>query len=168
MIIFKGDFSLLAPSADRPECVDNYVQTEVEKPVTEDNDWNAQFSPFEIPSDEPISSSTSKQTMDNETQTEEQSQEKLGQVNSKLQRALHTIKNRIHQAVNNRPDLFSDVGEDTIERLDHLISTVDNQTAQMDFLRNECHQAQIEINQLQKYVKANLQSFHSMNTISLF
>ena len=130
--------------------MDNYVQTESETTSTEDNDWNAQFTPFEMTTDAPVASSASKQMMHNESQTEEQVQEKSAQVNNKLQRALHTIKNKIHQAANNRPELFSDIGEDTIERLDHLISTIDNQTAQMDFLRNECHQAELEINQLQK------------------
>ena len=130
--------------------MDNYVQTESETTSTEDNDWNAQFTPFEMTTDAPVASSASKQMMHNESQTEELVQEKSAQVNNKLQRALHTIKNKIHQAANNRPELFSDIGEDTIERLDHLISTIDNQTAQMDFLRNECHQAELEINQLQK------------------
>ena len=101
--------------------MDNYVQTESETTSTEDNDWNAQFTPFEMTTDAPVASSASKQMMHNESQTEEQVQEKSAQVNNKLQRALHTIKNKIHQAANNRPELFSDIGEDTIERLDHLI-----------------------------------------------
>ena len=152
MIVFIK-FFVLATAIDRPVCIENSVQTESEKILTEENDWNAQFSPLEMRTEEPTSSSIIKQTTDNETQTDEQSQEKLTQVNSKLQRALHTIKARIHQAANNRPDLFSDVGEDTIERLDHLISTIDGQTTQIDQLRNECQQARSEIDQLQKYVK---------------
>lgn len=152
MIVFIECF-VLAITVDRPVCIENSVQTESEKASTEENDWNASFSPLEMTTEEPTSSSTIKQTTDNETQTDEQSHEKLTQVNNKLQRALHTIKARIHQAVNNRPDLFSDVGEDTIERLDHLISTIDDQTTHIDQLRNECQQARSEIDQLQKYGK---------------
>jgi predicted nucleic acid-binding Zn-ribbon protein len=78
-----------------------------------------------------------KQIIDNETQTDEQSQDKHAQVNNKLKRALQTIKDKIHQAVVERPELFSDTGDDTIERLDHLISTVANQATQIDILQNE-------------------------------
>lgn len=144
-------FSLAAPTADRPVCIENSAQTESENASTEDNDWNAQFSPLEITTDERTPSSIIKQTTDNQTQTDEQSQEKLTQVNSKLQRALQTIKAKVHQAVNNRPDLFADVGEDTLERLDHLISTIDEQTTQIDQLRDECQQAQSQIDELQRY-----------------
>ncbi len=135
--------------------VDNYVQTEIENeqtslnqttlPETEDNDWNDQ-----IPSDQPNFSSIIKQTIDNETQTDEQTQDKLIQVNNKLKRALQTIKDKIHQAVVERPQLFPDVGDDTIERLDHLISAIGNQATQIDLLQNERDHAQHEINQLQR------------------
>jgi hypothetical protein len=119
-------------------CVDNYVQTESENEQIEDNDWNAQFTP----SNESNLSSIIKQTIDNETQTDEQSQDKLVQVNNKLKRALQTIKDKIHQAVIERSDLFSDVSDDTIERLDHLISTIGNQANEIDRLQNERDQLQ--------------------------
>lgn len=125
----------------QPNSVDNYIETETETeieptssdlPATEDNDWNSQMSPIEIPSDEPNISSVGKETIDNETQTEEQSQ-----VNNKLKRALQTMKDKIHQAVTERPELFPNVGEDTIQRLDHLISTIENQATQIDILNDE-------------------------------
>jgi hypothetical protein len=140
--------------------VDNYVQTEFENeqtssnqttvPETEDNDWNIQMSPLEIPSDEPNVSSITKQTVDNETQTDEQSHDKLTQVNNKLKRVLQTIKDKIHQAVIEQPQLFTDIGDETIERLDHLISTIENQAIQIDILQNERDHAQHEMIQLQR------------------
>ena len=96
------------------------------------------------------SSPRTNETIDNETQTDEQPHDKLTQVNNKLKRALQTIKDRIHQAVIDRPELFSDTGDDTIERLDHLISTIGNQATQIDNLQNEHDHAQHEINQLQR------------------
>jgi hypothetical protein len=120
--------------------IDSYVQTENEQTSsleTEDNDWNSQISPLEIPSDEQNSSSMIKQTLDNETQTDDQAQDKLAQVNNKLKRALQTIKEKIHQAVIDRPELFPDINDDTIERLEHLISAIENQAIQIEILHND-------------------------------
>ena len=75
------------------------------------------------------------QTTDNESQTDDRQHDKLLQVNNKLKRALQTVKEKIQRVVSERPDLFDGVNEDTSERLDHLISTVDNQTAQIDVLQ---------------------------------
>lgn len=99
-----------------------------------------------------------KQTIDNETQTDEQSQDKHVQVNNKLKRALQTIKDKIHQAVVERPELFSDTGDDTIERLDHLISTVANQAAQIDILQNE--------HMLNKFQQSETESIVSIPTFT--
>jgi hypothetical protein len=51
--------------------------------------------------------------------------------------ALQTIKNKIDQIVGERPELFPDSNDDTIERLDHLISAIEHQAAQIDLLKNE-------------------------------
>ncbi len=51
--------------------------------------------------------------------------------------ALQTIKNKIDQVVDERPELFPDSNDDTIERLDHLISAIEHQAAQIDLLKNE-------------------------------
>ncbi len=96
------------------------------------------------------SSPRTNETIDNETQTDEQPADKLTQVNNKLKRALQAIKDKIHQVVIDRPELFSDTGDDTIERLGHLIFTIGNQATQIDNLQNERDRAQYEINQLQR------------------
>jgi hypothetical protein len=44
-----------------------------------------------------------------------------------------------------RPDLFADTSDDTIERLDHLISTVSNQATQIDILQAERDQAEEQL-----------------------
>ncbi|CAF4239863.1 unnamed protein product, partial [Rotaria sordida] len=81
--------------------------------------------------------------IDNETQTDDRQREKLLQINNKLKRALQIIKDKIHRIVNEKPDLFNGIGEETNERLDHLISIVENQTTQIDLIQNE-HQQQIK------------------------
>ncbi|CAF3965390.1 unnamed protein product, partial [Rotaria sp. Silwood1] len=73
------------------------------------------------------------QTTDHEKSTDE----KLLKINTKLKRALQTFKDKIHRIVTDRPDLFTDVGEETSERLDHLIVTVDCQAVQIDLLKTE-------------------------------
>ena len=67
----------------------------------------------------------------------ETQQEKLTQVNNKLKRALQSLKDKIHRVVLDKPDLFANVGDETSERLDHLISTVEHQAAQIDAIRAE-------------------------------
>ncbi|CAF1066100.1 unnamed protein product [Adineta ricciae] len=120
--------------------VDSTIQTDLAE--SEENDWNSQMSTFEIASeDDNMTTVTSehpfKRTMDMETQTDEPAQEKLVQVNTKLKRALQTVKDKIHQAVFDQPELFSTAGDDTIERLDHLIVTIGNQATQIEDFQNE-------------------------------
>lgn len=98
-------------------------------------------------------------TTDNESQTDDRQHEKLVQINNKLKRALQTMKEKIQRVVNHQPDLFDGVGEDTSERLDHLIATIDNQAEQMDVLRAERDRLDIqlsnEIKGLQRLVMKN-------------
>jgi uncharacterized phage infection (PIP) family protein YhgE len=88
------------------------------------------------------------QTIDNETQTDDQQHDKLVQTNNKLKRALQTIKDKIHRIAGERPELFPQMSDDTIERLDQLISAVENQTKQIEILQNvplfEGYQKQID------------------------
>ncbi|CAF3671069.1 unnamed protein product [Adineta steineri] len=110
---------------------------------SDENDWNSQMSSFEIPSDEYNFTSVTagpvpKQITDSETQTDEQLQDRLTQINHKLKRALQTIKDKIHQAVLDQPELFVNITDDTIERLDHLIAAMGNQATQIGYLQNEC------------------------------
>lgn len=59
------------------------------------------------------------------------------QSNAKLRRALQSVKDKIQRAVSDRPELFEGIGDSTNDRLDHLLATVDNQTAQLDRLREQ-------------------------------
>ncbi|CAF4111061.1 unnamed protein product, partial [Rotaria sordida] len=145
----------------QPITIDNYIQTEIENEQyqiipttsseTEDNDWNNQISPIRISSI--MTKHIIQETIDNETQTDEQLQDKTIQINNKLKRALQIIKDRIHQIVIEQPELFSHINDDTIERLDHLISIIKNQPIQIHLLQNEhenilnkLHQTEIQSN----------------------
>jgi chromosome segregation ATPase len=131
----------------QPTSVDSSVQTEIIQ--VENNDWNDEFSPFEehtlssIPQENLI-----KQTADHETQTDDSQQDKLAQINNKLKRALQTIKEKVQGIINEKPELFPDSNDDTIERIEHLISALRNQTAQIESLQAERDNAQKEINEL--------------------
>ena len=96
------------------------------------------------------------QTADQENQTDDRQHEKMLQMNNKLKRALQSVKDKIHRVAAERPDLFDDVGEDTIDRLDRLITTVENQATQANVLQTERNQAdeehQRQIRELQRYV----------------
>jgi hypothetical protein len=85
--------------------------------------------------------------------TDDQQQDKLAKLNTKLKRALQIVKEKMNRIVTERPDLFVNVGEETNERLDHLISTVEHQATQMDLLQTERseveEQLQNEIRELQ-------------------
>ena len=81
--------------------------------------------------------------IDCETQTEESVNDKSNQVIPKLKRALQTIKDKINHGVIERTYLFSDIPEETMERIDYLFHSIDTL---------KCHneQAQKEICELQK------------------
>jgi DNA-binding transcriptional regulator GbsR (MarR family) len=91
---------------------------------------------------------------DNEKQIGDQQNDKLVKVNNKLKRVLQTFKDKIHRVVTERPDLFVNVGEETSERLDHLISTVAQHATQIDRLQSEHDQSEErlreEIQELQR------------------
>ena len=75
----------------------------------------------------------------------ESQQEKLMQVNSKLKRALQSLKDKIHRVAVDRQDLFVNVGDETSERLDHLISTVENQATQIEVIQAERSQVEEQL-----------------------
>lgn len=81
--------------------------------------------------------SSSIETIDVECQTDDHQHDKLLQVNNKLKRALQTFKDKIQRLVVAQPDIFTNVGDETSERLDHLISTVEHQRTQMNILQDE-------------------------------
>jgi len=90
------------------------------------------------------------QTTDNESQTDDRQHEKLVQLNNKLKRVLQTFKDKIQRVATERPELFEGIGEETSERLDHLISTVENQATQINVLQAEHDQVE---EQLQNEIK---------------
>ena len=61
----------------------------------------------------------------------------MAKVFPKMKRLVQTIKEKINGLAAERPDLFLDVGDDTSERLDHLISTIQNQAAQIVYLQQD-------------------------------
>jgi len=84
-------------------------------------------------------------TADNESQTDDRQHEKLIQVNNKLKRVLQTFKDKIQRVVTERPELFEGISEETNERLDHLISTVENQATQNNVLQAERDQVEEQL-----------------------
>jgi chromosome segregation ATPase len=97
-----------------------------------------------------------KQTTDNESQTDDRQHEKLVQVNNELKNELQTFKEKVERVVTEKPDLFDGISEETSERLDHLISKIENQATQINVLHTERDQVEEqlrnEIKQLQRYV----------------
>ena len=93
--------------------------------------------------------------LSNASHETESQQEKLAQVNQKMKRALQSFKDKIQRVAVDRPQLFVDVGEETSERLDHLIATVANQATQIDTLQAERdqleQQSNTQIRDLQRY-----------------
>ncbi len=81
---------------------------------------------------------------DSDTQTDDPQYEKLVDSNNELKHTLQAFKDTVHRIVAERPDLFDNIGEETSERLDHLISTVENQATKIDVL-------QTEMKELRKY-----------------
>lgn len=82
--------------------------------------------------------------------------EKLVQVNSKLKRALQSFKDKVQRAVADRPYLFANVGEETGERLEHLITTVENQITQIDAIEAERSQMEEQLRDEIERLKENL------------
>jgi hypothetical protein len=83
--------------------------------------------------------------------TADQQQDKLAKINTKLKRALQTFKEKINRIVTERPDLFANISEETTERLDHLISTVEYQAEQLNALQAERSEMEEQLrNQIQE------------------
>lgn len=101
-------------------------------------------------------SSTPTFKTDNESQTDDDQYDALVQSNSHLYGALRALQEKIQRVVAERPGLFDSIGQETDARLDHLISTIENQTTQIDLLQTERDQVeealQNEIQQLRKSV----------------
>ena len=58
---------------------------------------------------------------------------------------MQSLKDKIQRAATERPDLFDGVSEETSERLDHLISTLQNQATQLDVLQAERDQVEKQL-----------------------
>lgn len=72
------------------------------------------------------------QAANNDIPKEDEPSARSAQSNTKQKRALQSVKDKIQRVVSDRPELFEGVGEDTNDRLDHLISTLVDQAAQKD------------------------------------
>ena len=76
-------------------------------------------------------------------------------INTKLKRVLQTFKEKMNRLATERSDLFANVGEETTERFDHLISTVEHLATQVEMLQSEHNDAEEqlrnEIQELQRY-----------------
>ena len=94
------------------------------------------------------------QTTDDESQTHDDQHEEIVQANNQLKDVLQTFQDKIQQVVTVCPNLFDGVGEETGERFDHLLSTIENQTTHINALHDERdqikEQLQSEIKQLQR------------------
>lgn len=103
---------------------------------------------YELSEETILSSSQINQT----TQTDDQQQQdRFLQINNKLKRALQTIKEKIQRIIHEKPELFPQINDDTIQRLDQLISLIQNQAKQIEILQNE---RSIEIQQLSSQISS--------------
>ena len=84
---------------------------------------------------------SSPSTIDNAKQTDD----RLIKINKKLKQTLQMFNDKIHRLVDERSDLFINIGDNTNERLDHLISIVENQTTYMNTIQNEHKQLEEEL-----------------------
>ena len=66
-------------------------------------------------------------------------------MNSKLKRALQSFKDKIHRVAADRPELFPNAGEETSERLDQLIASVENQATQIEIIQAERSQVEAQL-----------------------
>lgn len=78
------------------------------------------------------------------SETGKQGDDKLAKINTKLKRALQIFKDKLHRIATERPNLFINVGEETNERLDHLIVIIENQVAQIEALQNEYNDLKVQ------------------------
>jgi chromosome segregation ATPase len=102
------------------------------------------------------------QITDNESQTDDRQHEKLVQVNNELQ----SFKDKIERVVTKKPHLFDGIDEETSERLDHLISTLENQGTQIDALKAERDQVEEQLQNEIKQLQRSVTRYCSTNSIS--
>ena len=99
--------------------------------TTEGNDWDDQIVSVDVPSEE---TNLSSNLVNNESQTNGATQDPLAKVNNELERVLQVSNEKIQRAMIERPELFDDASEETI---DHLIAALDKQASQIDRLKAE-------------------------------
>ena len=96
------------------------------------------------------SSIRSNERIGSETQTDDQQEKKSAQINEKLKRALQTIKEKVNRVVQERPDWFCRSNTDTIERIDQIITAMENQAKQIEELQGNLREKEQERNLLQQ------------------
>jgi len=107
-----------------------------------------------------------KQTTVNESQTDDRQHEKLVQVNNELKSELQTFKEKVERVVTEKPDLFDGITEETSERLDHLISTIQNQATQINLLHTEHNEIEEQLRNEIKQIQRSVTRYCSPNAIS--
>ena len=103
------------------------VQTS-SSPITEGNDWDDQILSVDVPSEE---TNLSSKLLNNESQTDASTHDPSATANSELERALQMSTEKIQRAMLERPELFEDANDQTI---DHLIAALEKQASQIDRL----------------------------------
>ena len=96
------------------------------------------------------------ETIDNESQTDDRQHKRLVQSNNKLKGTLKVYKDKIDRVATELSDLFANVDEDADERLDHLISTVESQAAQINVLQTDRNQLEEELQNEIKQLQQNI------------
>lgn len=95
----------------------------------------------------------------NEEHLEKLSEEetKFSQTNGKLKRLIQTLREAIDKFVDEERDLWTNIGEETIDRLEHLFSTIRNLNRQIVWLKSEKEKSEeflkSQICQLEKFVE---------------
>ena len=74
----------------------------------------------------------SSQRIDKQCQTDHHQHDKLVYTNNKLKQTVQTIKDKLQHIVTEKENLFLDVNDDPIDRLDHLISIIDKQSTRQN------------------------------------
>jgi hypothetical protein len=75
-------------------------------------------------------------SIDSRSQEANVDTEKLTKMNSKLKQVVQRLKEKMQRVVNESPSLFEGVGEETNERLDHVLALVGEQARRIDELQS--------------------------------
>jgi len=89
-------------------------------------------------------------SLSNQTTNTDDEHDELLAINNKLKGAIETIEAKIDHIFTARADLFGNIGKETNQRLDSLISAVQNQATELHERNQVYEKYQRELNDLQK------------------